>query len=570
MTNLPCKTRTLCVITILFSLSSLHAASGRTPVYGRNGMVVCQSVIAAEVGRDILKQGGNAVDAAVATAFAMAVTWPTAGNIGGGGFIVYHGSGGETLAFDFREKAPLAATPDMYLGQDGLIRNNSNHAGLLATGVPGTVAGLFEAHQMLGHLPWEDVIAPAIRLARDGFPFTWELHRQSKRFLDDRYEAYPATKAKMLKDGETPREPGEIWRQPDLAAVLERIQKKGPAGFYRGETAKQLVRFMNENGGIITEEDLSRYAPVIRQPVRGTYRGYDVISMCPPSSGGTILIEMLNILEGFDLRSMGHNSAAYLHILTEAMRRGFADRAEHLGDPDFNPDLPVERLMSKTYASTLRESIDLEKASPSDSSNFNRLFDGTETTHMSIVDKDRNAVALTYTLEYGYGTGIVVEGLGFFLNNEMGDFNPIPGVTNREGLIGTPPNQIAPGKRMLSSMTPTILAKDGKPVFVIGSPGGRTIISTVLQVILNLVDHRMSAARAVEAGRIHHQWLPDMTSFERGLFSIDTLRLYEAFGHRIRFRSSQGSANGIFIDQGTGILHGAPDPRSADGGAAGY
>ena len=368
---------------------------------------------------------------------------------------------------------------------------------------------------MLGHLPWEDVIAPAIRLARDGFPFTWELHRQSKRFPDDRYEAYPATKAKMLKDGETPREPGEIWRQPDLAAVLERIQKKGPAGFYRGETAKQLVRFMNENGGIITEEDLSRYAPVIRQPVRGTYRGYDVISMCPPSSGGTILIEMLNILEGFDLRSMGHNSAAYLHILTEAMRRGFADRAEHLGDPDFNPDLPVERLMSKTYASTLRESIDLEKASPSDSSNFNRLFDGTETTHMSIVDKDRNAVALTYTLEYGYGTGIVVEGLGFFLNNEMGDFNPIPGVTNREGLIGTPPNQIAPGKRMLSSMTPTILAKDGKPVFVIGSPGGRTIISTVLQVILNLVDHRMSAARAVEAGRIHHQWLLAVTSFER-------------------------------------------------------
>ena len=565
-----CRFKVLSMMLILIFSASAHGAIGRTPVYARNGMVVCQSLIAAEVGRDILQKGGNAIDAAVATAFAMAVTWPSAGNIGGGGFIVYHGNDGETVAFDFREKAPLAASPDMYLDGEGKIRNNSNHSGLLAAGVPGTVAGLFNAHQKLGSLPWEDLVEPAIRLARDGFPMTWELHRQSRRFLADHFDAYPATKAKMLKNGETPYEPGELWQQTDLAATLKRIQQRGPDGFYRGETAEKLAKFMKQNGGIITEEDLVRYEPVIRKPVHGTYRGFDVYSMCPPSSGGTILIEMLNILEGFELETMGHNSAQYLHILTEVMRRGFADRAEHLGDPDFNPDLPLDHLLSKEYARILRESIDLEKPSLSDSSRFNRLFDGRETTHMSIVDKDRNAVALTYTLEFGYGTGIVVEGLGFFLNNEMGDFNPVPGRTDSRGLIGTPPNQIAPEKRMLSSMTPTILAQDGKPVFVIGSPGGRTIINTVLQVILNLVDHKMNAARAVEAGRIHHSWLPDVTFFEKWLFSKDTIHLYEMMGHDVEFRSSQGSANGIFVNRSSGILNGAPDPRSADAGAAGY
>ena len=562
------------IIILLIVLGSFQAfafaSGGRTPVYAENGMVVCQSRIAAETGREILRQGGNAIDAAVATALSMAVTWPSAGNIGGGGFIVYHGCDGETVAFDFREKAPTAATPDMYIGSDGGIRDAPNRRGLLATGVPGTVAGLVLAHRRFGKLPWKTLVAPAIRLARKGFPFSWALHNQSRRFLRVSGSQYAATKEKMFKDGKVPFKPGENWRQPDLAETLKRIQKQGHDGFYRGKTAKRLAAFMKAHGGVITEEDMAVYRAIERRPIHGTYRGYDVYSMCPPSSGGTILVEMLNILEGFDLKAMGHNSAEYLHILTEVMRRAYADRAQHLGDPDFNPDMPIERLISKAYARILRESIDPKQASVSDSASFNQPFEGTQTTHISVVDAERNAVALTYTLEQGYGTGIVAEGLGFFLNNEMGDFNPIPGRTDRRGLIGTPPNRIEPEKRMLSSMSPTILAKDGKPVFVIGSPGGRTIINTVLQVILNFVDHGMDVARSVEAGRIHHQWLPDVTMFEKWLFSPDTIEMYRALGHEVRIRSGQGCANGIFIDHERGILNGAADPRSPDGDAVGY
>jgi len=327
---------------------------------------------------------------------------------------------------------------------------------------------------------------------------------------------------------------------------------------------------LEANGGIITQADLTAYRAIERKPIHGTYRGHDIYAMPPPSSGGVTVVEILNILEGFDLAAMGHNSAAYLHVLTEAMRRAFADRAEHLGDPDFNPDMPVDELISRTRARRLRHSIDLAHASASDSVAFNLPYEGTETTHYSVVDAERNAVSVTYTLEQSYGSGIVAEGLGFFLNNEMGDFNPIPGRTTSRGLIGTPPNWIAPEKRMLSSMTPTIIAKDGKPLYVIGSPGGRTIINTVFQVTLNVIDHNMGIAQAVEVGRIHHQWLPDVTTFERWSISLDTQKMYEAMGHKVRVRNSQGSVMAISINHQNGILEGAADSRSADGGAAGH
>lgn len=544
-------------------------STGRIPERARNGMVVSASRYASQVGVDILRKGGNAVDAAVATAFALAVTWPSAGNIGGGGFLVYHGADGFVTAFDFREKAPLAATETMFLDEDGKIRNRSNHEGLLAVGVPGTVAGLALAHQRLGKLPWKELVQPAIDLARKGFPVTWALHDAMIR-LQPWFEKYPSTARVFLKHGREPYQPGELWKQPDLAETLKRIQKYGKDGFYRGKTARLIAEFMRRHGGLITEEDLARYEAKERRPVHGTYRGYDVYAMCPPSSGGVALVEMLNILEGFNLSEMGHNSALYMHLLTEAMRRAFADRARYLGDPDFNPDMPIEKLISKAYARTLRRSIDLFRASKSDPTKFNDLYESTETTHLSVVDAEGNAVSLTYTLEQGYGSKIVVEGAGFLLNNEMGDFNPIPGLTDTTGLIGTPPNLIAPEKRMLSSMTPTIVAKDGKPVLVIGSPGGRTIINTVLQVILNVIDHGMNIGEAIEAGRIHHQWLPDVTFIERGATTLDSRRLYEMMGHRVRIRRMQGRAMGIYIDHSRGILYGAADTRSPDGAAIGY
>ena len=374
----------------------------------------------------------------------------------------------------------------------------------------------------------------------------------------------------MLNKNGQVYQPNEIWRQPDLAETLKRIQKHGHDGFYKGKTAKTLAKFMQDNGGIITEEDLAKYQAKERKPLHGTYRGYDIYSMCPPSSGGTILVEMLNILEGYNLKEAGHNSALYLHLLTEAMRRAYSDRAQFLGDPDFNPNIPIDKLISKEYAETLRQTIDKATASQSDPALFNEAYESEETTHFSVVDSEGNAVSMTYTLESGYGTKIVADGLGFFLNNEMGDFNAIPGLTNKDGIIGTPPNLVAPQKRMLSSMTPTIISKDGKPILITGSPGGRTIINTTMQVILNVIDHGMNIGQAVEAGRIHHQWLPDITTFEIFKISPDTQQLYKNMGHQIRMRSGQGSAMSIFIDPKTGLIAGAADPRSPDSGAAGY
>ena len=545
------------------------AQSGRTPLRAKNGIVSSASMLASEVGVETLKQGGNAVDAAVATSFALAVTWPSAGNIGGGGFMVYAGDDGDATTFDFREKAPLAATEDMYLGLDGEVVDNSNHIGALAVGVPGTVAGLWEAHQKLGSLPWADLVAPAVKLAREGIPMTYSLYSGFSR-SKQRFSAYPSTMAKFFKADGSDYEMGETLYQPDLAHTLELIQNQGRDGFYKGENAKRLADFMAANGGIITEQDLLNYQPVEREPIRGTYRGYDIISMPPPSSGGVAMVEMLNILEGYDLKSLGHNSADYLHVLTEAMRRAYADRAEFLGDPDFNEGMPLEKLMDKEYAATLRASIDMDRKSESSPEKFAQLYESDETTHFSVVDKDGNMVSLTYTLEFGYGSGIVVEGGGYLLNNEMGDFNAVPGVTNAQGLIGTAPNLIAPGKRMLSSMTPSIVAKDGKPLFTAGSPGGKTIINTTMQTIPNVIDHDMNIAEAIEAGRIHHQWLPDITGFEPGTLSPDTIRLYEAKGHRMRERGTQGAAMSVYYDREEGFFLGSADSRRGDGGAAGY
>lgn len=557
----------------LFPLLVGVAHGGRTPIPARHGMVVSTYYLGSNAGLAVLEEGGNAMDAAVATAFALAVTHPAAGNIGGGGFMLFHGHDGEVTSFNFREKAPLAAKVDMFLDTSGRITNSANHQGLLSVGVPGTVAGLWLAHQRLGSKPWHELLQPAIALAERGFPSPWSIQEFMESLRSQNARIYAATKTAFLKNGKELYRPGEIWRQPDLAATLRRIQQQGKDGFYRGKTARLIADFMQRHGGLITEADLDLYQATELKPIQGTYRGYDVFSMAPPSSGGIVLIEMLNILEGYNLEALGHHSAEYLHVLSEAMRRAYADRAQFLGDPVFNPGIPVDRLISKSYAAQLRETIHLGKASPSDPDKFNRAVfpnESEETTHFSIVDAAGNAVSVTYTLEYSYGSGLVVAGAGFLLNNEMGDFNPVPGRTTRTGLIGTAPNVVAPRKQMLSSMTPTIVAKEGTPVLVIGSPGGRTIINTVLQIILNIIDHKMNIGQAIEAGRIHHQWLPDMSFLEEHAFSPDTRRLYEAMGHKIQLRHHQGAAMGISLDGEKKVIYGAADSRALDGLAAGY
>ncbi|MBM3335819.1 gamma-glutamyltransferase, partial [Candidatus Sumerlaeota bacterium] len=533
------KISVICGLLVASVVLQSHAGPEKADsVVAKSGMVVSDHRLASQVGVEVLKSGGNAIDAAVATAFALAVTHPSAGNIGGGGFIVYHGADGTITTFDFREKAPMAATAKMFLNKEGKLTKTAGHVGLLSVGVPGTVAGLALAHKRLGAKPWAQLVQPAIDLAEKGFPVSKALNNEVKR-LTPSLGCYPSSAKVFLKNGAQPYEPGEILRQPDLAATLKRIRDSGRDGFYKGRTAQLLVKMMRAHRGLITAKDLAAYQAVERKPIHGTYRGYDIYAMGPPSSGGVALVEMLNILEGFDLAGMGRNSPLYAHVLTEAMRRAFADRARHIGDPDFNRNIPIERLISKDHANKMRASISLTSASQSDPTKFGDVYEGADTTHLSVVDGHRNAVSLTYTLEESYGSKIVVEGAGFLLNNEMGDFNLVPGRTDTEGLIGTPPNQIAPQKRMLSSMTPTIVAKDGKPVLVIGSPGGRTIINTVLQVVLNVVDHKMPIADAIDAKRFHHQWLPDVSAMERGFLSPAMLRVYERFGHKTKTASSQ-------------------------------
>ncbi len=557
--------------TVLAAGSLSAARPERKPVSAKHGMVVSSERLASETGLSILKAGGNAVDAAVATAFALAVTYPGAGNIGGGGFIVLRTKGGLVTTLDFREKAPLAATPTMFLDEQGKIRDNSNHQGILSVGVPGSVAGLELAHKKFGRLPWQEIIQPAVELAERGFPlsryFSKNLENYRKKFL-----GYPSSARVFLKPDGSVFPPGALWRQPDLAATLKRIQKNGSADFYRGETARLIAEFMRHNGGLITLEDLARYKAVERAPLHGTYRGYDVFAMGPPSSGGVVILEILNILEGYDLARSGHDSAPYLHFLTEAMRSAYLDRAKYLGDPEANPDMPVDRLISKGYAARLRASIPADRARTSRADDIQAPAEGSHTTHLSVVDAEGNAVSLTTTLESGYGSAIVVEGAGFLLNNEMGDFNPAPGDTDDRGQIGTKANEIAPEKRILSSMCPAILAKGGKSFLVIGCPGGRAIPNAVLQIILNAVDFRMNIARAIGRPRIHHQWLPDVTEYEPGAFSAEALRLYKALGHPARAEKGleQNDAMGIMIDLGTGKISGCADPRRVGAAVAAY
>ncbi len=527
-------------------------------------MVAAQSAIAAQVGVDVLRRGGNAVDATVATAFAMAVTFPFAGNIGGGGFLVLRTAPGETGAYDFRETAPARASAQMFL-KDGTYSRELHHDSYAAVGVPGTVAGLYLAWKERGSQPWASLVDPAVKLARDGFVVSDALAGSLENVLPD-MRRYPASIAQFSKQGQ-PYAAGDTLKQPDLARTLERIARLGPPGFYEGETALAIEREMAAHGGLLTRDDLRRYKAVRREPVRGTYRGFEVISMPPPSSGGVGVIEMLNILEGYDLAAMGSGSSAAVHTMAEAMKRSFMDRARYLGDPDVNREMPIARLLSKEHARELRRTISSTTAAKVSPTTFEWPAEGTETTHISVVDRHRTAVSMTYTLEEGYGMKAVVPGAGFLLNNEMGDFNAAPGLTTADGLIGTEPNLAAPGKRMLSSMAPTILAKNGGLFMVTGSPGGRTIINTVLETIVNVIDFGMNVQEAVDAGRFHNQWLPDRVQYERNALSPDTLAELTRRGHTMVPVNVQGSAQVILANPVDQVLEGGSDRRTGDGGA---
>ena len=554
----------------LLLLSAAAAWASGTPVRARSGMVVSVQAEASRIGAAVLRDGGGAVDAAVATAFALAVVYPVAGNIGGGGFLLYRPAQGDPIAYDFREVAPARASATMFL-KGGAYDQTVHQDSAWSVGVPGTVAGLHLAWSDHGKLPWKHLVEPAIRLAQEGFTVSDALARSLKKYLPE-MQRYPASVAQFSKSG-VPYPAGDILRQPDLARTLERIAESGSEGFYSGETARLIAAQMETSGGLITREDLSAYRARRREPLRGSYRGYGILSMPPPSSGGVALIEMLNTLEGYDLAGMGFGSAAAVHTIVESMRRAYADRARYLGDPDFNPKLPIERLISKAYAAELRASIDPESASGStlESLEPEAVLESTQTTHFSVVDAQRNAVSLTYTLEDYYGSKIVVAGAGFLLNDEMGDFNPGPGLSDATGRIGTEPNLAAPGKRMLSSMTPTIVTEGGELLLVIGSPGGRTIINTVLQTILNLIDFGMNVQEAIDAPRFHHQWLPDRIRYEPWGLSPDTLSLLRSRGHTLYLeRDSIGIAAGIRVNHAEDLLEGAIDHRAPDGAAIGH
>jgi len=541
--------------------------AGSVPIRAKDGIAASQNEIASRIGADAIKDGGTAVDAAVATAFALAVVHPTAGNIGGGGFLVYRPASGEPVAYDFREMAPARSSATMFL-KDGEYSAQVHHNSYLSVGVPGTVAGLHLAWKEQGKLPWKRLVDPAVALARDGFAVSDALARSLRSALPRFQQISPAAAAQFSKNG-VPYESGDTLKQPELARTLERIAAEGPAGFYEGETALAIETEMLAHDGLITRDDLRRYRAIRRTPVTGTYRGYDVISMPPISSGGVGLIEMLNVLEGYDLAQMGPGSAAEIHLMVESMKRAYADRARYLGDPDFNQDMPIARLMSKAYAAELRKTIDLTHTVKSSPTTFEWPHESEETTHISAVDAGRNAVSLTYTLEGGYGVHVVVPGAGFLLNNEMGDFNAGPGLTTDQGLIGTDPNLAAPGKRMLSSMTPTILAKDGKLFMVTGSPGGRTIINTVLETIVNAVDFGMNAQEAIDAPRFHHQWLPDKIQYEKYGLSPDTVAELERRGHTLQVVGAQGTAQVIIYNAKDDMLEGGTDRRVSDGAAVG-
>jgi gamma-glutamyltranspeptidase/glutathione hydrolase len=529
----------------------------------RNGVVVSVSAPASEAGLEVLKQGGNAVDAAVATAFALAVTYPAAGNIGGGGFMMVHppAGKGEPVCIEYRETAPAAAHKTLYKPGESIYTHR-------AAGVPGTVRGMALAHQKFGKLSWKDVVAPAIRLAEKGFALDEHVAASLNNAVNGASQ-FPELRRVYGKDGgRSDWQPGDRLVQPDLARTLRLLAADGPDAFYKGPIADLLADEMKAGGGLITKDDLAGYRANARTPIHGTYRGYDVYGPPPPSSGGTCLVEMLNILENYDLKKQGRWSPPTLHLMAEAMRRAYCDRARYLGDPDFTkiPDF----LTSKDHAKKLAAGIDLKKATPSEelAKDIPLSKEGDSTTHFSVIDKDGMAVANTYTLERSYGSHIVVRGAGFLLNNEMMDFNWRPGVTDRSGTIGTEPNLIAPHKRMLSSQTPTIVAKDGKPVLITGSPGSRTIINTVLCVVINVIDFDMDIRAAVDAPRLHHAWFPDELRFEGTTEYRATVEALRKMGHDVS-GSRQGDAHSIWIDPKTGLYHGAEDRRMS-GKTAGY
>jgi len=547
----------------------LSAQSRLLPVLAENGMVSSQERRASAIGVEILKRGGNAVDAAVATGFVLAVTLPRAGNLGGGGFMLVHlAKSGETIAIDYRETAPAAATRDMFLDAKGEPDNFKSRDSGLSVGVPGTVRGLALAHEKYGsgRFTLSQLVEPAVRLAREGIPVEEDL-ADSLPAAAPRFAKHPASAAIFLKDGKALKR-GDLLVQSDLALTLEAIRQQGPDAFYAGRIAGQIAAAVRGAGGVMTEGDLAAYKPVLRPVVRGSYRGYEIASMPPPSSGGVHLVEILNILEGFDLKAMGAGSAGALHVMAEAMKPAYADRATFLGDPD-RVKVPVKGLTAKAYAAPLRAAIEPQRARKADEIKAGDPLphESDQTTHFSVLDKDGNAVSNTYTLNFSYGMAMVAAGTGVLMNNEMDDFSAKSGAQNAYGLVGGDTNSVHPGARPLSSMTPTFLFRDGKLVLVTGSPGGSRIITTVLQVIVNVVDFGMNIAEAVAAPRIHHQWKPDVLMVENGL-SPDTLRLLVERGHAVRPGTTSGSANSILVTPEG--LTGASDPRQRGTAAIGY
>jgi gamma-glutamyltranspeptidase/glutathione hydrolase len=559
-------------LAILAPLGSARPdAASRTPLRARHAMVGSTEIHASQAGLEVMKKGGNAVDAAVAVGFALAVTHPQAGNIGGGGLMVIRFADGKSTTIDYREMAPAKASRDMFLDAAGNPVVERSLIGPLAAGVPGSVAGLAYAQKKYGKLPLADVLAPAIKLADEGFEVSQALEGSfGSPFARKLLGRFPESMRVFYKANGDAYEAGETFKQPDLAKTLRLIAAKGPDAFYRGPIADLIAAEMTRSGGLITKDDLASYKPVEREPVTGTYRGYDVISMPPVSSGGIILIELLNILEGFPLKDYGPNSSKSIHLIAEAERRVYADRSEWLGDPAFFK-VPSRGLTSKAYAESLRKTINPDKATPSAEVKPGKPadYESTQTTHYSVIDADGTAVSTTTTINGGYGNGQVVGGAGFLLNNEMDDFSVKPGVPNMFGLLGGAANAVEPGKRPLSSMTPTIIAKDNKPFLIVGSPGGSRIITTVLQVVLNVIDYGMDVQEAVDAPRFHHQWYPDEIRLEKLGFPQDVRQALEARGHKVLVQGDMGDVQAILVDPKTGLRFGASDPRM-DGHTVGY
>ena len=541
-------------------------------IASKDGVVVCTSAPSCDAGAEVLAKGGNAVDAAVATGFALAVTHPSAGNIGGGGFMIVRTPGGELTSFDYRERAPLKSTRTMYLGKDGNIDRSLTAAGYLAPGVPGTVRGLEMAHKKFGKLPWKDVVMPAVLLAEQGFTMSASLARGLNSEVQKPMAKFPASVEAYGKPGGGQWQAGDRIVLKDLGKTLRLIATDGPDAFYKGPIADLVAADMKANGGLISKEDLAAYQAKERRPLKGTYKGFEIVSMPPVSSGGVALIEMLNILEGMDLKAKGLLTPPALHLQIEAMRRAYLDRARHLGDPDF-VTIPVEKLTSKEYGKTLAAGIDMNKATSSVELGKDIVTttssEPDETTHFSVMDGSGMAVTSTYTLEGGYGSHVVVKGAGFLLNNEMGDFNKKPGETNTRGDIGTPANLIDPAKRMLSSMTPTMVLRDGKVVLLTGSPGGRTIINTVFTIVLGVTEYGLSGREAVDLARMHHQWLPDRARIEkREGVTPETVARLKAMGHDFDYMEGrQGDAHSIWVAP-DGTVYGVNDKRTVDSKAS--